>query len=200
VTDSIAACRGAAVRILFAFLRRPRRGSCGSGAVSPQVNDPTVITIMPNTATLYSGLPTQFALTGGTGQYIVTSSNQAAVQVSGTVPGGTLVIVPNYVVVDTPVTLTVRDTVPTLRSRPTLTVKPNPVNNDVTITPSADAGGGVRAGAVLGRRRHCGSHRLAGRHSARRPDRAHDGRVRRLPLHRLAPAPGRRYWPPASTS
>ena len=78
MTDSIAAFRGAAVRILFAFLAAVLAGSCGSGAVSPQVNDPTLITIMPNTATLYSGLPTQFAITGGTGQYIVTSSNQAA--------------------------------------------------------------------------------------------------------------------------
>ena len=137
MTDSIAAFRGAAVRILFAFLAAALAGSCGSGAVSPQVNDPTLITIMPNTATLYSGLPTQFAITGGTGQYIVTSSNQAAVQVSGTVPGGTLVVVPNYVVVDTPVTLTVRDTGAHAPVTATLTVKPNPISNDVTITPSS---------------------------------------------------------------
>ena len=136
MTDSLAALRGAAVRTFLAFLAAALVGSCGSGAVSPRVNDPTTLTIMPNTATLYSGLPTQFVITGGTGQYIVTSSNQAAVQVSGAISGNAVVIVPSYVTADTTVTLTVRDTGTTAPVEATLTVKPNPVSNDVTITPS----------------------------------------------------------------
>src|SRR5437868_1556460 len=116
-------------------------GSCGSGAVSPVVNDPNKITILPATATLYSGLPTQFTITGGTGQYIVSSSDQAAVQVSGAVPGGMLLVVPNNVIVDTTVTLTVRDTGSNTPVSATLTVKPNPVANNITITASGTQGG-----------------------------------------------------------
>jgi hypothetical protein len=135
VTDSLAAPRGAA-RFFLAFVAAVMLGSCGSGAVTPQVVDPDQIRILPSTATLYSGLPTQFVITGGTNQYIVTSSNQAAVQVSGAISGNTLVIVPNNVTTDTQVTLTVRDTGATPTVTATLTVKPNPVNNDVTITPT----------------------------------------------------------------
>ena len=113
--------------------------SC-SGGVTPVVNDPETITILPSTATLYSGLPTTFSVTGGTGAYIVTSSNQAAIQVSGAVQSGPITIVPNYVVADTPVTLTVRDTGATPIVTATLTVKPNPVNNDISIIPSPTQG------------------------------------------------------------
>ena len=57
--------------------------SCGSGSVgTPPVNDPTKITILPDNATLYSGLPTTFSITGGTGAYLVTSSNQAVIPVA----------------------------------------------------------------------------------------------------------------------
>ena len=113
--------------------------SC-SGAVSPVVDDPDTITILPDTATLYSGLPTTFVLSGGTGSYIVTSSNQAAIQVSSGIQSGPIVIVPNYVLADTPVTLTVRDTGSTPVVTATLTVKPNPVSNSITIIPSATQG------------------------------------------------------------
>src|SRR5437868_11323804 len=57
--------------------------SC-SGAVggSPAANDPTRITVLPGTGTvLYSGLPTTFTISGGTGSYIVTSSNQSVLPV-----------------------------------------------------------------------------------------------------------------------
>jgi hypothetical protein len=113
--------------------------SCGSGAVSPQVVDPTRITILPATATLFSGMPTTFTISGGTGAYIVSSSNQAVVQVSGT-SNGTLIIAPNPVLADTTVTLTVRDTGTNAPVTATLTVKPNTVNNSITITPTATQG------------------------------------------------------------
>ncbi|HST00241.1 MAG TPA: hypothetical protein VLJ84_01135, partial [Usitatibacter sp.] len=68
----------------FAFL-----SSCGSGAVSgtPAANDPTRITILPATATTFSGLPTTFVISGGTGSYIVASSNQSIIPVSGGIIG-----------------------------------------------------------------------------------------------------------------
>ena len=140
MTDSPAAVRGAA-RLLAAFLAAVLLGSCGSGAVSPRVNDPTTLTVMPNTATLYSGFPTTFVITGGTGQYVVSSSDQATVPVSGLVSGNSLVVIPNNVIVDTSVTLTVRDTGATTPVSATLTVKPNPLANDITITASGTQGG-----------------------------------------------------------
>jgi hypothetical protein len=85
--------------------------SC-SGAVSgpAPVNDPTRITILPAIATTYSGLPTTFVISGGTGSYIVSSSDQAVIPVAGSIAGGSLTVVPNPVLADTLVTLTVRGT------------------------------------------------------------------------------------------
>jgi hypothetical protein len=58
------------------------------------VNDPTRITILPATATLFAGTPTTFTISGGTGSYIVSSSNQAVVPISGAIAGGSLVVTP----------------------------------------------------------------------------------------------------------
>ena len=112
--------------------------SCGSGAVSGPVpvNDPTRITILPATATAFSGLPTTFVISGGTGSYIASSSNQAVIQVSGAISGSTLTIVPNPVIADTDVTLTVRDTGTAPVATATVTVRPGTVNNNITITPT----------------------------------------------------------------
>ena len=84
MTAFAAARQGLFARLALAFAAFVL-SSCGSGGVSPVVDDPDTITILPSTATLYSGLPTTFSVTGGTGAYIVTSSNQAAIQVSGAV-------------------------------------------------------------------------------------------------------------------
>src|SRR5437868_7610639 len=91
----------------FAFL-----SSCGSGAVGgpPPTNDPSRITILPAVATAFSGLPTTFVISGGTGSYIVASSNQSIVPVSGAISGSSFTVVPNPVTANTTVTLTVRDT------------------------------------------------------------------------------------------
>ena len=113
--------------------------SCGGGVSanpSPVVDSPT-LTILPATATLYSGLPTTFVLSGGTGSYIVASSNQAIVPFTGGVTGRSITVVPNPVIVDTVVTLTVRDTGAAAPVTATVTVRPGTVSNNVTITPSA---------------------------------------------------------------
>ena len=117
--------------------------SC-SGAVSgpPQVNDPTVITVLPastpaNGVIAYSGLPTTLTITGGTGSYIVSSNNQAVIQVAGAVTGNAITFIPNPVLADTNVTITVRDTGTTPSVNATVTVKPGTVANDITITPSS---------------------------------------------------------------
>jgi hypothetical protein len=116
--------------------------ACG-GSVSgpPLATDPTRVTILPDTATLYSGQPTTFVISGGTGSYVVTSSNQSVVPIPGSLNPNRLVIVPNAVAIDTPVTLTVRDTGTAPLATATLTVHPGTVNNDITITPSSTQGG-----------------------------------------------------------
>jgi hypothetical protein len=113
--------------------------ACGSGSVGPPpVNDPTKITILPaEPVVLYSGYPTTFSISGGTGAYIVSSSNQAIVPVSGNVSGGFLTVVPNPVVVETTLTLTARDTGTAAPVSVTLSVKPGTVSNTITITPSS---------------------------------------------------------------
>ena len=132
---------GLLARLFLAFLILSGLGSCGGGGVSPVVNDPTRITIQPDTAIMYSGLPTTFIVSGGTGAYIVTSSNQAVLQVSGAISPSPITLFANPVTTDTPVTLTVRDTGTAPLATATLTVRPNPVSNNITVTPSATQGG-----------------------------------------------------------
>jgi hypothetical protein len=112
--------------------------SCG-GSVSPStdVSDPSKITILPGTATMYSGLPTTFSITGGTGLYIVASSNQAVIQLAGSIVGGSLTVIANNVSSDTPVTLTVRDTGTSAPVSANVTVKPGTVSNNISIIPTS---------------------------------------------------------------
>src|SRR5476649_1074015 len=126
--------------------------SCGSGAVGPStiVNDPTQITIQPgqcvvtgavitcnNPAILYSGLPTTFVITGGTGSYILSSNNQQVLPVSGSIVGSSVTLVANPVLADTDVILTARDTGTTPIATAKATVKPGTVANNITITPTS---------------------------------------------------------------
>lgn len=117
--------------------------SCGSGAVGPVVNDPGKVTILPGAegtpVILYSGLPTTFTITGGTGSYVISSSNQAVVQVSGPLNGSALTIIPSPVVTETTLTLTARDTGTALPATATLTVRPGTVSNTITVTPGSSA-------------------------------------------------------------
>jgi hypothetical protein len=66
----------------------------------------------------------------------VSSDNQAAIAISGPVNGTSFTVVPNPVVADTTVTLTVRDTGTAPLASTIVTVKPGTVNNSVTITPT----------------------------------------------------------------
>lgn len=128
------------LRLAAATLVAAGVASCGgsvSANPSPVVTD-AAISILPGTGTtMYSGLPTTFVLSGGTGSYIVTSSNQAVIPIAGGVTGRSVSLVPNPVAADTPVTLTARDTGSATPVTATVTVKPGTVGNTVTITPSA---------------------------------------------------------------
>ena len=130
------------VRVALALLVLAGLNSCGSGAVSgpPPVSDPTKITILPATALAYSGLPTVFTVTGGTGAYIVSSSNQAIIPISGPISGTSFTVVPNPVLANTDVTLSVRDTGTAPVVSATVTVQPGTVNNDITVTSTSTFG------------------------------------------------------------
>jgi hypothetical protein len=112
-------------------------GSCSGAVGGPANATGGPITISPDTATLYSDLPTTFLITGGNGSYIITSSDQQAVPVVATTTSGAFTVVPNEVAADTPVILTVRDTGTSTPATANLTVKPRTVSNVVTVTPSA---------------------------------------------------------------
>lgn len=134
---AVTASLGAVVAIVLAAVLVSCSGAVGG---PPPVNDPTRITILPSTATLYGGLTTTFVISGGTGAYIASSSDQAVLPVSGNVNGNTLTVMPNQVATDTIVTLTVRDTGSTPLATATLTVRPGTINNTLTITPTSTQG------------------------------------------------------------
>lgn len=139
MTAFAAARPGLFVRLLLALAALGLLSSCGSGAVSAPTTPPTAtaLAIAPSTATLYADSPFTFLVTGGTGTYLITSSDQLAVPISGTLTGNALTVIPGPVSVDTPVTLSVRDTGTATPISATLTVKPRTVSNVVTVTPSA---------------------------------------------------------------
>ncbi len=141
VTPTLSRLSTPIVRAAAAIAAALLVASCGGGVSanpSPVVDSPT-LTILPATATLYSGMPTTFVLSGGTGAYIVASSDQAIVPVVGGVTGRSVTVVPNPVTAETTVTLTVRDTGTAAPVSATLTVRPGTVNNTVTITPTSSA-------------------------------------------------------------
>jgi len=135
------------LRAFAAVLLLAGLGSCGGG-VGPAQNVPNqlVIVILPASSatapvTAYSGLPTTFSITGGSGSYIVASSNQAVLPSPGSFAGSSFTIVPNPVATDTTVTLTARDTSTSAPVAATVTVRAGTINNEITITPTSTQGG-----------------------------------------------------------
>jgi hypothetical protein len=145
---------GSRVTTISAFARRcqPARlgalflvaltAACESSVSGPTpVDDPARVTIQPDTAVLYSGMPTTFTVSGGTGTYAITSSNQAVVQVPSFLNGRTFTVLPANVVADTSVTLSVRDSGIAPLATASLTVRPGTVANDIVVTPTSTQGG-----------------------------------------------------------
>jgi hypothetical protein len=139
VTLKLSGLAARQIASVIAFLSLAFLAACGSGAVStpPATLVPLPLSVLPATATLFSNLPTTFIVSGGTGSYIVTSSDQATLPITGAFTGNSFTVTPNPVAADTPVTLTVRDSGTTTPVTAALTVKPRVVSNIVTITPSA---------------------------------------------------------------
>ena len=111
-----------------------------SGAVSDPAGNPTpaptALTVLPQTATLYSGLPTTFTISGGTAPYSLISNDQAVVPLTASTSASGFIVVPNEVAADTPVSITVRDSLGT-QAVVAATVKSRSISNVITVTPSA---------------------------------------------------------------
>jgi hypothetical protein len=120
--------------------------ACGGGSGSPSSMSGSVgvpLAITPATATVYSGNPFTFLVTGGTQPYSVLSSDQAALPVVGTLTGNTLVVVPGSVGADTAVTLSIRDASGQTASA-AVTVRPAlllPASITITGNPNCGASG-----------------------------------------------------------
>ncbi len=125
--------------IFFVGLLAVLLGACGSGAVSSAVDPAIAFTISPATATAYSGVPISFVISGG-GQrppYNVSSSNAAILPLaSSTIAGSDLTIVPGAVTAQQSVTLIVTDQAGKTVSA-TITIQPNIVSGNITITGNA---------------------------------------------------------------
>ena len=148
---------GLLVRCTAAIAAMVGLASCGGGVSAPATPvAPGPIVISPSEATLFSETPTQFLVTGGNGDYLITSNLQSVVPSIGAFSGQAFTVVPNPVAGDTPVTLTVRDTASSTPATASLVVKPRTISNVVSIVPSSTAcgtaicaGGDAEVRAVL---------------------------------------------------
>jgi hypothetical protein len=110
--------------------------ACGSGGVTDTSATSGPIAVVPATATMYSGVPTTFFVSGGSGSFTVVSSDQTVIPNASGLSGSSFSVVANAVAADTPVTLTVRDAAGTSQAL-TITVKPRTVSSTITITPTS---------------------------------------------------------------
>ena len=142
VTSTFPFARACGFARLGALFLAALAAACESSVSGPTVvEDPARITIQPETAVMYSGLPTTFTVSGGTGTYSISSTNQAVVQVPAFLNGRTFSVTPANVLADTPVTLSVRDSGTAPVATAALTVRPGTVANDISIVPTPTQGG-----------------------------------------------------------
>jgi len=121
-------------------------GGCGGGSGAP--NNPFAppppvpgpLSILPSTATVFSNTPEILTITGGIPPYFVVSSNTAILPVGASVSNGPIVLLPANVLADTVVLITAQDSAGA-RTTATVTVKPSPIFNTLTITPASAACG-----------------------------------------------------------
>src|SRR6266700_5259345 len=121
-------------------------GGCGGGSgapnnpFAPPPTTPGPLSILPSAPTVFANTPTILTITGGVPPYFVVSSNTAILPIGASVTNGTIVLLPANVLADTAVVITVQDSAGTKASA-TVTVKPAPIFNALTITPASAACG-----------------------------------------------------------
>src|SRR5258708_4526966 len=116
----------------------------GSGApnnpFAPPPTTPGPLGILPAAPTVFANPPTTLTITGGVPPYFVVSSNTAVLPLGSSTSSGTIILLPANVLADTAVVITVQDSAGTKASA-TVTVKPAPIFNTLTITPASTACG-----------------------------------------------------------
>src|SRR5437762_733991 len=121
-------------------------GGCGGGSgapnnpFAPPPTTPGPLSILPSNVIVYSNTPAILTITGGVPPYFVVSSNTAILPVGASVTNSTIVLLPANVLADTAVLITVQDSAGT-KATATVTVKPAPIFNTLTITPASAACG-----------------------------------------------------------
>src|SRR2546428_2800875 len=131
---------------LLALATLASMGGCGGGSGAPNnpfAPPPTVpgpLTILPSSATVYSNTPATLTVVGGVPPYFVVSSNTAILPVGASVTNGPIVLLPANVLADTAVLITAQVSAGT-KTTATVTVKPAPIFNTLTITPASAACG-----------------------------------------------------------
>ena len=77
----------------------------GSVGPSPNVVDPTAISVQPSSLVIYPGVPVTLLINGGTGSYVVASNNQSIVPIVTAGVGHQLTVIANPVNAETVVKL-----------------------------------------------------------------------------------------------
>src|SRR5207244_6513941 len=101
---------------------------------------PGTRSILHPSAAVYSNTPAILTITGGVPPYFVVSSNTAILPVGASVTNGSIVLLPANVLADTAVLITAQDSAGT-RTTATVTVRPAPIFNTLTVTPASAACG-----------------------------------------------------------
>src|SRR6202171_384643 len=121
-------------------------GGCGGGSgapnnpYNPPVTPPGPLVILPPTAVVYSHTAAALQVSGGTLPYQAFSSNSAVLPVAQSVLSGVIVLIPSEVASDTTVVITVQDALGQ-RATSSITVRPAPLFNTLTVVPSRTACG-----------------------------------------------------------
>ena len=121
-------------------------GGCGGGSgapnnpFAPPPTTPGPLSILPQVATVFANTPATLTINGGVPPYFVVSSNTAVLPVGASVTNGTVVLLPANVLADTAVLITAQDSAGTKASA-SITVKPAPIFNTLTVTPASSTCG-----------------------------------------------------------
>src|SRR5437016_8262457 len=134
------------ISALLAFATLAVLGGCGGGSGAPNnpfkppPTTPGPLSILPSAVSVFSNRPATLTVVGGVPPYFVVSSNTAILPLGASVTNGTIVLLPANVLADTAVLITAQDSAGT-RTTATVTVKPAPIFNTLTITPASAACG-----------------------------------------------------------
>lgn len=113
--------------------------SCGGSGVTA-TNAGGTLQILPGSLDVFPGVATDLNISGGSGSYVPVSNNTTVIP-TPTVSGSKITVTANNVVIDTSVTITVRDSSGTTATA-TVNVKATVLNNTITITPIGPTGSG----------------------------------------------------------